>query len=115
MELVLTPIEARVLGVLIEKATTTPDYYPLSLSGLTTGSNQKSNREPVMSLGETTVMEALDGLMAKRLVWEKNPLREPGYQVRPPVVQHPRAHLRLLRQRARSTLRANAQGAAHHR
>ena len=73
MELVLTPIEARVLGVLIEKATTTPDYYPLSLSGLTTGSNQKSNREPVMSLGETTVMEALDGLMAKRLVWEKTP------------------------------------------
>lgn len=73
MELLLTPIEARVLGVLIEKATTTPDYYPLSLSGLTTGCNQKSNREPVMSLGETTVMEALDGLMAKRLVWEKTP------------------------------------------
>lgn len=73
MELVLTPIEARVLGVLIEKATTTPDYYPLSLSGLTTGCNQKSNREPVMSLGESTVMEALDGLIAKRLVWEKTP------------------------------------------
>ncbi len=73
MELQLTPNEARVLGVLIEKATTTPDYYPLSLSGLASGCNQKSNREPVMSLGESTIMEALDGLIAKRLVWEKTP------------------------------------------
>ena len=73
MELQLTPTEARVLAVLIEKATTTPDYYPLSLSSLTTGSNQKSNREPVMNLTETAVMEALDGLTAKRLVWEKTP------------------------------------------
>ena len=66
MELELTPTEARVLGVLIEKAVTTPDYYPLSLSGLTTGCNQKSNREPVMSLGESGVLGALDGLAVCR-------------------------------------------------
>ena len=73
MELELTANQARVLGVLIEKETTTPDYYPLSLSGLASGCNQKSNREPVMNLDESTVIEALDGLIAKRLVWEKTP------------------------------------------
>lgn len=61
------------LGVLIEKERTTPDYYPLSLSAATTASNQKSNREPVMSLSETQTLEALDGLIAKRLAWEKTP------------------------------------------
>ena len=73
MELELTTNEARVLGVLIEKETTTPDYYPLSLSALATGCNQKSNREPVMSLDESAVMDSLDGLIGKRLVWEKTP------------------------------------------
>ena len=73
MQLEFTPIEARVLGVLIEKAVTTPDYYPLSLSGLATGCNQKSNRDPVMNLDESSVMHALDGLMRRRVVWEKTP------------------------------------------
>jgi uncharacterized protein YceH (UPF0502 family) len=54
--------ERRVLGVLIEKGKTTPDQYPLSLNGLVTGCNQKSNRDPVMTLDEEQVMRALKGL-----------------------------------------------------
>lgn len=73
MDISLSITQARVLGALIEKEKTTPDYYPLSLSALTTACNQKSNREPVMKLSETETLEALDGLMAKRLVWEKTP------------------------------------------
>ena len=73
MDISLSVTEARVLGVLIEKERTTPDYYPLSLSAVTTASNQKSNREPMMSLSETQTLEALDGLIAKRLAWEKTP------------------------------------------
>ena len=73
MEIELSPIEARVLGSLIEKAVTTPDYYPLSLGSLTGACNQKSNREPVMNLRETEVLTAVDGLVAKRMVSEKTP------------------------------------------
>ena len=73
MEISLSATEARVLGVLIEKERTTPDYYPMSLSAVTTASNQKSNRDPVMNLSETESLEALEGLTAKRLVWEKTP------------------------------------------
>jgi uncharacterized protein YceH (UPF0502 family) len=71
LDIHLTPIEARVLGSLIEKEATTPDYYPLSLNGVINACNQKSNRDPVMSLGETEVLEALDGLVAKRLARDK--------------------------------------------
>jgi uncharacterized protein YceH (UPF0502 family) len=71
VEIHLTPIEARVLGSLIEKEATTPDYYPLSLNALVGACNQKSNRDPVMRLGETQVLEALDGLIAKRLARDK--------------------------------------------
>ena len=58
----LTPIEARVLGVLIEKATTTPEQYPLSINALTAGSNQKSNRDPVLNLSEDEVFDAVESL-----------------------------------------------------
>jgi uncharacterized protein YceH (UPF0502 family) len=51
----LTPIQARLIGVLLEKEVTTPDQYPLSLNGLTLGCNQKSNREPVMILSESDI------------------------------------------------------------
>lgn len=71
MDFVLNPVEVRVLGALVEKALTTPDYYPLSLSGLTGACNQKSNREPVMNLDEAAVLEALNGLMKKHLVVER--------------------------------------------
>lgn len=60
--IVLTEVEARVLGALVEKEITTPDYYPLSLNALVNACNQKSNREPVMDLDEDDVRQALDGL-----------------------------------------------------
>lgn len=58
----LTPVEARVLGALVEKEVTTPEYYPLSLNSLITACNQRSNREPVMDLDEEAVRQALHGL-----------------------------------------------------
>jgi uncharacterized protein len=62
VSLILTPVEARVLGSLIEKEITTPDYYPLSLSALLNAANQKSNRDPVMDLDEDAVRRALQSL-----------------------------------------------------
>ncbi len=62
MNIVLNEVEARVLGALVEKDTTTPDYYPLSLNALVNACNQKSNREPVMHVEEGAVREALDRL-----------------------------------------------------
>lgn len=59
---VLSKVQVRVLGCLMEKANTTPEYYPLTLNALTNACNQKSNRDPVMSLSESDVMDALDGL-----------------------------------------------------
>jgi uncharacterized protein YceH (UPF0502 family) len=64
----LDAIEARLLGVLIEKQLTTPDQYPLSLNAATNGANQKSNRDPVLSLEEDEVAEALHRLEQKYLV-----------------------------------------------
>jgi uncharacterized protein len=65
--IVLTAVECRVLGALIEKDITTPDYYPLSLNALVNACNQKNNRDPVMSLDENTVRDALYTLQEKRL------------------------------------------------
>ena len=62
----LTSNEARVLGVLIEKSTTTPEQYPLSLNALTNGANQKSNRDPVLSLTEEEVFDAVESLREKQ-------------------------------------------------
>lgn len=67
MDIHLTEVEARVLGSLIEKEITTPDYYPLSLNALVNACNQKNNREPVMSLQEDAVRDALNGLQNQRL------------------------------------------------
>lgn len=63
----LTPTEARVLGALIEKDLTTPEYYPLTLNALTNACNQKSNRDPVMNLDESEVHEAVRTLREKGL------------------------------------------------
>lgn len=63
----LSITEARVLGCLIEKDITTPDNYPLSLNSLVNACNQKSNRDPVMTLDEEAVLSALDGLHEKNL------------------------------------------------
>jgi len=59
----LSPEQCRVIGVMLEKETTTPEQYPLSLNGITTGCNQKSNREPVMSLSESDVQNIVDELV----------------------------------------------------
>src|SRR6266513_2937376 len=64
---ILTPIETRVLGSLIEKDITTPDYYPLSLNALVNACNQKNNREPVMALNEDSVRQALSSLQERRM------------------------------------------------
>lgn len=65
----LTEVEARVLGSLVEKQLTTPEYYPLTLNALTAACNQKSNRDPVVSYDETTIMTAIDSLRDKNLVY----------------------------------------------
>jgi len=67
MTFLLTVLEARTLGSLVEKDITTPDYYPLSLNALVNACNQKNNREPVMTLDESAVREALSTLQEKRL------------------------------------------------
>jgi uncharacterized protein YceH (UPF0502 family) len=67
MNFILTELETRVLGALIEKDITTPDYYPLSLNALVNACNQKNNRDPVMTLDESTVRDALASLQEKRM------------------------------------------------
>jgi uncharacterized protein len=67
MELTLTANECRVLGALIEKDITTPDYYPLSLNALVNACNQKNNRDPVMNLDESAVRDALSVLQERRM------------------------------------------------
>ena len=70
MNPLLSVAEARVLGVLVEKQCTVPDTYPLTLNALVAGCNQKSSRDPVLSLGDTEVQEALDGLKARSMAME---------------------------------------------
>jgi uncharacterized protein YceH (UPF0502 family) len=65
---ILTDTEVRVLGALIEKEITTPDYYPLSLNALVAACNQSSNRNPVVHYDESTVAQALDTLREKKLI-----------------------------------------------
>ena len=67
MNIILNDVETRVLGSLVEKDVTTPDYYPLSLNALVNACNQKNNRDPVMHLQEDAVQEALSTLQDKRL------------------------------------------------
>jgi hypothetical protein len=65
----LTEVEARIVGALVEKQLTTPEYYPLTLNALTAACNQKSNREPVVSFDEETVTRSLENLREKNLVY----------------------------------------------
>jgi len=67
MDIKLTETEVRVLGALVEKDITTPEYYPLSLNALVNACNQKSNRDPVMQLDEDAVRDALEGLQQQRM------------------------------------------------
>lgn len=66
---ILNETEARIMGSLVEKQLTTPEYYPLTLNSLVTACNQKNNREPVMSLTEPAVSAALDDLRDRNLVY----------------------------------------------
>src|SRR6202046_2551661 len=72
MDVKLTTVEARVLGALVEKEITTPEYYPLSLNALVNACNQKSNREPVMNLDDEAVTLAMRSLDAKELAGAAN-------------------------------------------
>jgi len=72
MQISLNPLEARVIGCLIEKEITTPDQYPLSLNALVAACNQKTNRQPVLELEEARVQEVLDGLSKRHLVMERS-------------------------------------------
>lgn len=76
----LSPLEARVLGVLVEKQHTVPDTYPLSLNALTAGCNQKTARSPVMSATEADVQTAIDGLKRLSLVMEASSSRVTRYE-----------------------------------
>jgi len=83
MNIIFTSNEARVIGCLIEKEITTPDQYPLSLNGLVSACNQKSNREPVLELDESTVQQTIDELVKKHLVSAQT-----GYGSRVSKYQH---------------------------
>jgi hypothetical protein len=76
----LTEAEARVLGALLEKKMSTPEYYPLTLKALTAACNQKSNREPVVNYDETMVVRTLDALKEKRLIRQSDASRVPRYE-----------------------------------
>ncbi len=88
MTITLTPYEARIIGCLLEKEVTTPDQYPLTLNSLTTAANQKSNREPVYSLDEATVMDTVEALKEKTSHQRNRGIWKPGYQISAPILQH---------------------------
>ncbi len=76
----LTPIEARVLATLMEKARTVPDSYPLSLNALVLGCNQKTSRDPIMEVSDDDARIALDALKARSLVFEASSSRVPRFE-----------------------------------
>lgn len=90
METILSEIEARVLGSLIEKQVTTPEYYPLTLNALMLACNQKNNRNPVTSYSENQVADALESLREKNLayVFYGSTSRVPKYKHVMPEVMH---------------------------
>jgi hypothetical protein len=90
MSTTLSDIEARILGSLIEKQVTTPEYYPLTLNALTLACNQKNNRNPVTSYSENQVADALESLREKNLayVFYGSSSRVPKYKHVMPEVMH---------------------------
>src|SRR5881396_345758 len=83
VNILLNEVECRVLGSLIEKEITTPEYYPLTLNALVNACNQLSNRDPVVSFDEKTVARALESLREKRLAWMVTGIgRVPKYEQR---------------------------------
>jgi len=93
----LTPLEARVLGVLVEKQHTVPDTYPLSLNALVAGCNQKTARDPVISATDAEVLTAVDGLKSLSLVFEGSGSRVVKFEHNlPRVFSLPAASVALL-------------------
>ncbi len=93
----LTPLEARVLGVLFEKQHTVPDTYPLSLNALIAGCNQKTAREPVINATDAEVLTAVDGLKSLSLVFEGSGSRVAKFEHNlPRVFNVPAASAALL-------------------
>src|SRR4029453_2160169 len=90
MPTVLTDIEVRLLGSLVEKQVTTPEYYPLTLNALTLACNQKNNRHPVSSYTDDQVAQALETLREKNLVYVfyGSTSRVPKYKHVMPEVMH---------------------------
>ncbi|MEK6281311.1 MAG: YceH family protein [Acidobacteriota bacterium] len=90
MTTILSDIEVRVLGCLVEKQVTTPEYYPLTLNSLTLACNQKNNRNPVTAYSETEVAQALETLREKNLtyVFHGSTSRVPKYKHVMPEVMH---------------------------
>src|SRR5258708_33837898 len=84
MDLLLHPIEVRVLGSLLEKEITTPEYYPLSLNALINACNQKSNREPAVNFDQETVEHALQTLRDKGLLLSLTGAGSRGPKAGPP-------------------------------
>lgn len=82
MELQLDVMEIRILGSLIEKELSTPDYYPLSLNALTNACNQKSNRDPVVAYDEADVEAVLERMIEKQVVWKSDVGRVTKYEER---------------------------------
>ncbi|RZT29311.1 YceH family protein [Cupriavidus agavae] len=76
----LTPLEGRVVAVLLEKQYTVPDTYPLSLNALAAGCNQKTARAPVMNASEAEILTAIDGLKSLSLVFEGSSSRVPRFE-----------------------------------
>jgi uncharacterized protein YceH (UPF0502 family) len=83
MHIELSVHEARIIGCLLEKQIATPEHYPLSLNALANACNQKSNRDPVLSLSESAIQDLVDGLIKKYQVSEQS-----GYGSRVPKYQH---------------------------
>jgi uncharacterized protein YceH (UPF0502 family) len=99
MTTILSDIEARVLGSLVEKQVTTPEYYPLTLNALTLACNQKNNRNPVTAYDENEVMRAVESLREKNLayVFYGSSSRVPKYKhVMPEVLHLTPAELALM-------------------
>lgn len=80
MDILFNYEEIRVLGALIEKEFTTPEYYPLTLNSLKSACNQKTNREPVVNYSEEIVLAAIEGLKKKRALWQSNLSRAVKYE-----------------------------------
>ena len=76
----LADIEVRILGSLIEKKLSTPDYYPLTLNSLMLACNQKTSRNPVTDFTEDNILSTIKGLIGKRLIWESTLGRVPKYE-----------------------------------